>query len=421
MAVATHLTRRRFLAASGAGLAGAMALRAPRARAQTKITIGVGNWAVESMTEVLQQLGFTEQTGIEVEVATRPGTPNEFITQMAGAIQAGNSPYDVIDFEDEIASTFSRAGWLLGLDDLLAPDFWDDFPPAMVEMADLWDKHNGETFRIHHNYEACYWFYRKDLFDAQGVAVPTTWDEVAALGPVFTNEDEGLWASGDGLAKGAFLNVYVAWITRQAGGDPFQADDKYREGLEYIYHLMHDARTLNPASLQKDYDAINQDYTADRIVFMRQWPFFYDVARASTDWYADGKAEIALPPAGPAGAPSSTYAAGWGFGIPRTSANVDAAKELVQFLIAKENVGEMAKIDTWYLSPRASVLEVAAEDGIAPYLKMYSDAGVIGTRPFHEKFVEAVAAVEDAASSYLSDQISLDDAVEQTKTRLATL
>ena len=174
----TELTRRR--------LAGSHRSRPRRSddaplahvKAQTKITIGVGNWAVESMTEVLQTLEFTEQTGIEVEVLTRPGTPNEFITQMAGAIQAGNSPYDVIDFEDEIASTFSRAGWLLGLDDLLAPDFWDDFPPAMVEMADVWDKYNGETFRIHHNYEASYWWYRKDIFDEKGLAVPTTWDEV---------------------------------------------------------------------------------------------------------------------------------------------------------------------------------------------------------------------------------------------------
>ncbi len=417
----TRLNRRHLLAATGVSLAGTTILRAPAVKAQTKITIGVGNWAVDSMNEVITKLGFTDKTGIEVEVATRPGTPNEFITQMAGAIQAGNSPYDVIDFEDEIASTFSRAGWLLGLDDLLAPDFWDDFPPAMIDMANLWDKFNGETFRIHHNYEACYWFYRKDLFDAKGVAVPKTWEDVAALGPVFTDEGAGVWASGDGLAKGAFLNVYVAWITRQAGGDPFQADDKYKEGLQYIYDLMHGDKTLNPASLQKDYDAINQDYTSDRIVFMRQWPFFYDVARAAKDWYADGKAEIALPPVGPGGAPTSTYAAGWGFGIPKTAPNVDAAKELVKFLVDKANVGEMAKINTWYLSPRASVLEVAADTGIAPYLKMYSDAGVIGTRPFHEKFVEAVAAVEDAASSYLSDQISLDDAVEQTKTRLAAL
>jgi ABC-type glycerol-3-phosphate transport system substrate-binding protein len=128
-----------------------------------------------------------------------------------------------------------------------------------------------------------------------------------------------------------------------------------------------------------------------------------------------------LPPAGPGGPEVSSYAAGWGFGIPRTASNVDAAKELVSFLVSKENAGPMAQIDTWYLSARNSVLEVAGDDGIAPYLKMYSDAGVIGTRPFHEKFVEAVAAVEDAASSYLSDQISLDDAVEQTKSRLASL
>ena len=396
-------------------------MRAPQVRAQTKITIGVGNWAVESMKEVLSTLDFTGKTGIEVEVAERPGTPNEFITQMAAAIQSGQSPYDVIDFEDEIASTFSRAGWMLGLDGLLAPDFWDDFPPAMVEMADLWDKFNGETFRIHHNYEACYWWYRKDLFDAAGVAAPTTWEEVAALGSVFTKEDEGIWASADGLAKGAFLNVYVAWITRQAGGDPFAADDKYREGLQYIYDLMHTNKVLNPASLQQEYNQLNQEYIADRIVFMRQWPYFYDVARGATDWYEEGKAEIALPPVGPGGAATSTYAAGWGFGIPKTAPNVEAAQELVKFLVDKENVGEMAKIDTWYLSPRASVLEVAADTGIAPYLKMYSDAGVIGTRPFHEKFVEAVAAVEDAASAYLSDQISLDEAVEQTKSRLAAL
>ncbi len=418
----TNLNRRRFIFTSTAAVAGASALRAPRrSRAATKISLGVGNSFVDPTTQLLQQLKFTEQTGIEVEVKTRPGTPNEFITQMSGAIQAGNSPYDVIDFEDEIASTFSRAGWLLGLDDILAADFWDDFPPSMIQMRDLWDTYKGETFRIHHNYEACYYWYRKDIFDAKGLKPPTTWDEVRALGPALTDEANGIWASGDGLAKGAFLNVYIAWITRQAGGDPFAADDHYKEGLQYVYDLMHKDKVLNPASLQKDYDAINQDYTSDRIFFFRQWPYFYDVARAAKDWYKDGKAEIILPPVGPAGAGSSTYAAGWGWGIPKTTGNPDAAKQLVKFLTDKANVGAMAKLNTWFLCPRASVLAVAADTGIAPFLKMYSDAGVIGTRPFHEKFVEAVAVVEDAASAYLSDQLSLDSAVEQTKSRMAAL
>ena len=152
------LSRRRLLQATAAGLAGtAVARRPARARRQaSKVTIGVGGWAVDPTKQVLQQLKFTEQTGIEVEVATRPGAANEFITQMTGAIQANTSPYDVIDFEDEIAVTFSRAGWLLGLDDLLPGDFYDDYPQTMKDMTEVWDKHEGETFRIHHNYEACY-------------------------------------------------------------------------------------------------------------------------------------------------------------------------------------------------------------------------------------------------------------------------
>ncbi|MCD6032724.1 MAG: hypothetical protein K0S78_4906, partial [Thermomicrobiales bacterium] len=60
MQTQTDLTRRQVLAATGAGLAGILASgRAPHVKAQTSITIGVGNWAVDSMTEVLETLDFT--------------------------------------------------------------------------------------------------------------------------------------------------------------------------------------------------------------------------------------------------------------------------------------------------------------------------------------------------------------------------
>jgi multiple sugar transport system substrate-binding protein len=421
--MAPKLTRRKFVATTGAA-AGAAVVGFPHIRtsqAATKISIGVLTAFFDSMTQILTDLKFTETTGIEVEVKVRPGTPPEMITQMSGAIQAGNTPYDVIDFEDECASTFSRAGFLLGLDDALPSGFWDDFSQPMLDMRDTWDVYNGETFRIHHNFEPCYWWYRKDQFDAKGVAVPKTWEDVAALGEVFTDESNNVWATGDGLAKGAFLNVYVAYITRQAGGDPFQADDHYKAALQYIYDLMHSKKTFNPGCLQKDYDAINQDYIADRIMFMRQWPFFYDVSRAAKDWFAEDKVVVTLPPTGPAGAATSTYAAGWGYGVPKTTKNAEAAKTLVEFLTDTKNAAPMALTNTWYLNSRKSVLEAVGDKGTAAYLKMYTDAGVIGTRPFTEHFVEGVAVVEDAASAYLSDQISLGDAVEQTKTRMGQL
>lgn len=426
-----RLSRRNFLKLTGATAAAAATGSLPKRsalafpnikRRRAALKIGVGGWATESIAALLEQLEFTKQTGIEVEVLTRPGSPPEMMTQMASAVQAGTSPYDVIDLEDDLVITMSRAGWLQGLDGLLAPDFWDDWPEPLQAMVEVWDRYEGETIRLHHNYEACYWFYRKDWFDEKGVAVPTTWEEVAALGEVFTDEGQGVWATADGLASGGYLNVYLAWITLQAGGNYFDVGDEFRTALQYIYDLMYTHKALNPASLQKDYDQLNADYTADRVAFMRQWPYTLGVAQAATDWYAEGKAEIALPPVGPAGMANATYAAGWGWVIPKTTGMSEEAQELVKFMVEKDNAVKMAEYDAWYLNARHSILDAVGENkGIPAALKMYSDAGAIGTRPFHEKYSEAYTILEESASAYLTKQISLDEAMNQAKSRMGRL
>jgi multiple sugar transport system substrate-binding protein len=269
-----------------------------------------------------------------------------------------------------------------------------------------------------------YWFYRKDWFDEMGVDVPTTWDEVRAMGEIFTDEANGVWASEDGLIKGAFLNVYLAWITLQAGGNPFDVGPEYEEALQYIYDLMYTDKVLNPASLQKDYNQQNGDYIADKVAFMRQWPFFGDVARSEDNqaWFEEDKVAIALPPVGPGGKGGSTYAAAWGWGIIKTSPNLEEAKELFQFLISNEVAAEAVDVGFWFLSARQSVLEVAPQDSwLVQALQQYTDAGVIGVRPHHPQFVEALTILEDTASAYLTNQISLEESTEQAKDQLAAL
>jgi ABC-type glycerol-3-phosphate transport system substrate-binding protein len=389
-----------------------------------KVRIAVGGWAEQNTKDLLAKTEFTKNTGIDVEVVLRTDTKETELARLASAVQADTSPYDVIDFEDELTTSFSQAGYVIGLDDLLPADFWDDFPPEMVAYSKTWSTHNDETFRIVHNWEMPYWWYRKDWFDEKGVAVPTTWDEVKALGEVFTDESQGVWASEDGLIKGAFLNVYLAWITLQAGGNPFDVGPEYKMALEYIYDLMYTSKALNPASLQKDYNQQNGDYIADKVAFMRQWPFFGDVARSDANkaWFSEDKVAVALPPAGPGGKAGSTYAAAWGFGIVKTSPNLEEAKELVKFLVSKEVAVEAMKVGFWFLSARKSVLAAAPQDSwLVQQLKMYTDAGVIGVRPFHPSFVEALTILEDTAAAYLTNQISLDDSLKQAKDRLAQL
>jgi multiple sugar transport system substrate-binding protein len=400
---------------------------APAVTGGRKVRIAVGGWAEQNMKDLLAKTNFTEQTGIDAEIVLRTDTKETELARLAAAVQSGTSPYDVIDFEDELTTSFSQAGYVIGLDDILPPDLWDDFSPEMIAYSKTWSTYNGETFRVIHNWEMPYWWYRKDWFDTKGVAVPTTWDEVKPLGKVFTDESTGAWASEDGLMKGAFLNVYLAWITLQAGGNPFDVGEPYKMALEYIYDLMYTSNVLNPASLQKDYNTQNGDYIADKVAFMRQWPFFGDTARSEDNkaWFSEDKVTVALPPAGPGGKAGSTYPAGWGWGIIKTSPNLAEAKDTLKFLVSKEFAVEAMKLTPpafWFLSARKSVLAAAPQDNwLVKQMKMYTDAGVIGVRPFHPRFVEALTTLEDTAAAYLTKQISLDESLKQAKDQLAQL
>ncbi len=405
----------------------AAATEAPAVVKGRTVKLALGGWAEADTKKLLASpivADFTKQTGINFEIVLRTDTKETELTRLAAAIQAGTSPYDILDFEDELTTSFSQAGYMIPLNDLLPSNFWDDFPASMKAYSDVWSANKGELFRVIHNWEMPYWFYRKDWFDEKGVKVPTTWDEVREMGKVFTDESKGVWASEDGLIKGAFLNVYLAWITLQAGGNPFDLDDKYKMALEYIHDLMYKDKVLNPASLQKDYNQQNSDYIADKVAFMRQWPFFYDVTRSDDNkaWFKEDKVQVALPPVGPGGKGNSTYAAAWGFGIPKTAPELDAAKEALKFLVSPEVAAEAARTSFWYVNARKSVLAAVGDrGGLVDLMKMYTDAGVIGVRPHHPRFVEALTILEDTASAFLTDQVSLDDSLKQAKDQLAKL
>jgi ABC-type glycerol-3-phosphate transport system substrate-binding protein len=406
-------------AASKTVLKGMPALRKAR-----KVRLAIGSWAEASTKKLFEDGEFTKNTGIDVEFVLRTDTKETEFTRLASAVQSGTSPYDILDFEDELTTSFSQAGYMIGLDDLLPSGIWDDFSPEMVAYSKVWSAYKGETFRIIHNWEMPYWFYRKDWFDEKKVEVPKTWEDVSKMGAIFTDAKTGVWATEDGLQKGALMNVYLAWITLQAGGNPFDVGDPYKVGLQYIYDLMHKNKTLNPASMQKDYNQQNADYFGDKVAFMRQWPFVFDGGRSDEHkaWFKEEKMTVALPPVGPGGKAGSTYPAAWGFGIVKTSPNMAEAKELMKWLVTPETAVKSMKAGFWYLNARKSVLAAADQNHyLVKMIKMYTDAGVIGVRPHHPKFVEALTVLEDGAASFFTDQMKLDECLKQTKDRLAEL
>ncbi len=109
-------------------------------------------------------------------------------------------------------------------------------------------------------------YYNKDIFDRMGIAYPQedwTWEEYGQMAQRLTG-----WLDGRRVYGSLSFEVNSTWWrvpARTAGAnDPFVVSDleKFKESLEWIYHLTYDLGAQEPYSaqagsgLENDYDAV---------------------------------------------------------------------------------------------------------------------------------------------------------------------
>jgi ABC-type glycerol-3-phosphate transport system substrate-binding protein len=316
------ISRRTFLKGTGATLAGAALggkfqaqgiFKPNLIRRQTEVILAVQEFAFDAIKAVLPD--FESSTGLTVTLEGGPASGNDMVTKYSTALAANNSPVDVFSDADESSPIFSRAGWLLPLTTEVIPQAtWDDFPESMQSQIESFSSFDGAHYRVPHGMDVSFFWTRKDWLDEKGLTAPTTWDEMISVGQEFTDSANGVWGTTDGLLKPALLYVYVAYLCAQSGGDVFSFDEQTGVALQFLYDMMHTSKIFPEDALNNDYTAQNNLYMADKVAFMRQWPYFQSVSEGNTDWYAPDKVKIELPPAGPAG--SHAWWGGWGWSVP---------------------------------------------------------------------------------------------------------
>ena len=182
--------------------------------------------------------------------------------------------------------------------------------------------------------------------------------------------------------------------------------------------MIYTHKIMSENVLIQDYTQQNDLYMKDKAAMMRQWPYFWGVSRDNKDWFKEGKAEIALHPAGPAGI--KTWMGGWGFSLPKFSKEMDAAKDLIAFITNNANAPTLANGQSWFVMPRKSILAVM-KGGLVPYMGLYTDNNALVPRPYSPRQSDAEVVVDDIAQLFLTKQSSLADALKQGKERMAAL
>ena len=196
---------------------------------------------------------YTETTGNEVnlDVTPFPG----MLDKTRNATQASESEYDAVAITEQNIPFFYSAGLLTPILDI-DPDF--ELDPQIISYGDAarWDSDigingpNGVILGVPINGNIQLYYYRKDLFEENGITPPQTFDEMEAIAEQFFNPPrmfgnacrvEPIW-----WEFGAYVDSYGAEYVRLEESGKWSIGFDRPEGLEAVQRWLRLGREWAP-------------------------------------------------------------------------------------------------------------------------------------------------------------------------------
>lgn len=322
---------------------------------------------------------FEDMTGADVEVVT--AGVNEYIAAAMVEFAAGTGRYDVIAMENSHLSDEAKSH-LLDVAPYIAEtsEEWnyDDFPESLK--APVTDD-AGTVVGIPYRFAANALYYRADLFEEAGVEVPTTFDEMLAVGEAV----KAATGVTPWVQRGLAEEIVHDWLNFFYGhGGQMLSDDNSScmvnsdagiAAAEFYRELL--ANELVPTDLlsisRDDYIArMQRGEVAAGVYFAPYWGRLVDPEESTVS----DQMAYALQPTAPGVEPGRTRAAGWYLSVSGDTQSPDASWALVEYITSSENL-----------------LRGALEWANAPVrLSTYADPSFVEQFPVAEIWSQALAA-----------------------------
>lgn len=333
--VTTSILRRAVAGLAAVAVATSLAACAGSSGGSGSKTISVlmvGNPQMTDLQSLTKEF-FTAETGITVDYTVLP--ENEERNKVSQDLAAGTSQYDVINVNSSETPYYADLGWLANLTSLAKDDEsfdWEDLIPSMLT---TYSASNGDIYGIPFYGETSVVMYRKDLFQAAGITMPEhpTWDQIAEYAAQLNSPTTaGICLRGQPNVGQIFAPLGT--VVNTFGGTWFTQDweaevnsPEFTSAVQFYVDLI------------KNYGetgAAQAGFTECLNLFGQGKAAMWYDASAAAGLLQNATTSTVVGNVGYAYAPTklteySGWVAGWGWGVPKTSKNQDAAWKFISW------------------------------------------------------------------------------------------
>jgi trehalose/maltose transport system substrate-binding protein len=351
------------------GLAGGLS---PLPAAAERLTISCGRFPAEHSLcrEAARQ--WAEANGHEVRMVAPPAVADDRLALYEELLGVGARQLDVLEID--VVWPGLLAEHLLDLGPALGEES-DRFFPSLIANNTV----DGRLVALPWFLDLGLLFYRRDLLQAAGLAVPDTWRQLEDAAVILQDThrakgDRRFWGfiwqgwSYEGLT----CNV-MEWLGSWGGGRIVNAAGKVtvdNPRAEYALKRAGDwLGIISPPSvlMQTERESLDQ-FMNGQAAFMRNWPYVWAELNAPQS-PMHGKVGVALLPRGRLDDPHPATLGGWQLAVSRYSEHPQLAADLVRYLTSPE-VQRKRLLAGGYIPTRPALLEEPALRETEPFLEL---------------------------------------------------
>ncbi len=351
----------------------------------------VQHWFTDALKPLLPD--FEEMTGIKVQLEVL--TESEYWNKMIVEFNSGANPPDAFMLNYVTVAQYEAGGWVEPLGDYISnPDLTDiegydfnDFFPAAIDFGTFKEKLYG--LPITGEWQIL--FYRKDLYEEKGLAVPKTMDELYKNAVAIHSDKVAGIANRAHRTSAAwwpwagFARTYGGyWVSPE--GKVGLTDPNVVEATEMYVKLLRDAGPKG--ILNYTWYEASQDFQQGRAAHFIDSSGFLGGFEDPENSAVAGKVGYALMPAAKEGSSPVPNVNHWMLGMGAQSKKKEAAYLFLQWATSKENT-----------------ITIARNVGSGARASVFEDAELLSKYP-------AQAIEVSLASAAIADKLALPQIVE---------